>query len=240
MPSELRNFFFKPQPFWEILPPAVWDALNAVSISQSYAKKTIIYSEGSHPRGLYIIRKGRLKVFIIDKNGSELIIYFLGKDEFFGYRSIVCDENSPVYVETIEDCMVDCIPRRYFEHHLRESPEMNAAFFYYLGHEFRLFVNKMSVFAQKPVSERVALALLVLDEKFRELPHATGVLNFTRENLAAYIGTAPESLIRQLKVLKESGAITVKGRKIILEKPAVLWEKAGLSPGIDSGFQGIL
>lgn len=228
--SELHNFFFKPRPFWEIVPPSVWESLNAVSVSQSYPKKTIIYSEGSHPRGLYIIRKGRLKVFIIDHNGAELIIYFMGKNEFFGYRSIVCDEISPVYVAAIDDCVVDCIPRLHFERHLRDSPQLNTAFFYYLGHEFRQFVHKISVFAQKSVSERVALALLVLNEKFNGSSLHVNELNFSRENLAAYTGTAPESLIRQLKLLRESGAITVKGRKIVLEQPDLLWERAGLAP----------
>lgn len=186
----------------------------------------MIYSEGSHPRGLYILRKGRAKVYIINNDGAAHIIYFLGKDEVFGHRAIVCDEPSPVFVEAIDDCVVDCIPRRHFEHFMRTAPELNAVFLYYLGHEFRIFVNKVSVFAQKPVSERVALALLVLNEKFNEHPHYAMILHFTREDLASYIGTATENLIRQLKMLREARAIIVKGRKIIIEETDLLWERA--------------
>jgi CRP-like cAMP-binding protein len=226
---ELSKYFFKPTPFWETLPHAVWTELQALSHSVAYPKKTLIYSEGSYPRGLYIIRKGRVKVFIINNEGAEQIIYFIGKDEVFGHRSIVCDEPSPVYIETIDDCTVDCIPRLHFERFLRESPELNAAFLYYLGHEFRVFVNKISAFAQKTVSERVALALLVLNEKFNDHPQYVMVLSFSREDLASYVGTATESLIRQLKILKEARAIMIKGRKIIIEETDLLWEQARIS-----------
>ncbi len=204
--------------------------MQAVSQVITCPKKTLIYSEGSYPRSLYIIRKGRVKVYIINNAGAEQIIYFLGKDEVFGHRSIVCDEPSPVFIETIDDCVLDCIPRYYFEDFLRISPELNAAFLYYLGHEFRVFANKISVFAHKPVQERVALALLVLNEKFNEHPQYVMVLNFSRNDLASYVGTATENLIRQLKVLKEARAIIVKGRKIIIEETDLLWERANVLP----------
>ncbi len=224
--EELRKYYFKPTPFWERIPSTVWGELQAHSQSQTYKKKTLIYSEGSYPKGLYIIRKGRAKVFIINNEGNEHILYFLGKDEVFGYRSIVCDEPSPVFVEAIDDCTIDCIPRYHFERYLQESTALNAAFLYYLGHEFRVFANKISAFAQKPVAERVALALLVLNEKFNEHPQYVMVLNFTREDLASYIGTATENLIRQLKALKDERAIIVRGRKIIIEETDLLLERA--------------
>lgn len=226
--TELRKYYFKPVPFWESLSPAIWEELLALSVPQTFPKKSLIYSEGSYPRGLYIIRKGRAKVYIINNEGAEQIIYFLGKDEVFGHRSIVSDEPSPVFVESIDNCTVDCIPRHHFEEYLRSSPELNSAFLYCLGHEFRVFVNKISAFAQKPVAERVALALLVLNEKFNEHPQYVMVLNFSREDLAFYIGTATESLIRQLKTLKEARAIMIKGRKIIIEETDLLWERANI------------
>ncbi len=222
--ATLSKYYFKPPPFWKELPLDVWEGLRAASRRQTYPKKAIIYAEGSYPRGLYIIRKGRAKVYIINSEGVEQIIYFLGKDEVFGYRSIVCDEPSPVFVETIENCTLDSIPRLHFEHFLRVSPEVNAVFLYYLGHEFSVFVNKISTFAQKPVIERVALALLTLNEKFNETPDYVSILSFSRDDLARYVGTATENLIRQLKILKEDRAIIVQGRKILIEEPERLWK----------------
>lgn len=223
--TELRKYYFRPAPFWERLPASVWSALQSTRQRLTYPKKSIIYAEGSHPRGLYIIRKGRAKVYIINSHGVEQIIYFLGKDEVFGYRTIVCEEPSPVFVEAIDDCTLDCIPRTYFAQFLRESPDLNAVFLNDLGYEFSIFVNKISVFAQKPVSERVALALLALKEKF----HEEAALVFTRDDLARYVGTATETLIRQLKILKDEGVIATRGRKIWVENADRLLEMARLA-----------
>lgn len=224
---ELRKYFFKPPLFWENIPKTLWEEMQALAQEVTYAKKELIYSEGSHPRSLFIIKKGRVKIYIINNEGAEQIIYFLGKEEVFGHRSIVCDEASPVFVEAIENCVLDCIPRHHFETFMRNSTALNAAFLYSMGHEFRVFVNKISLFSQKTVSERVALALLILNEKFNDQPDHVMALNFTRDDLASYTGTATENLIRQLKILKEAQAIVVTGRKIFIQETDYLWERAG-------------
>lgn len=76
------------------MPETVWAGIKATIRPQTYAKKTLIYSEGIHPRGLYIMRKGFAKVFIINSEGVEQIIYFLGKDEVLA-TALLC-ATSPV------------------------------------------------------------------------------------------------------------------------------------------------
>lgn len=226
--QELRKYYFKPEPFWEGLPPNLWKELKISCISKRYAKGTIIYEEGKYPRGLFIIRRGLVKVFVINHDGSEQIIYFMGKDELFGLRSLVSDEASPVFIETIEDCTIDCIPRTKIESYLSDSTDLTTAFLRYLGNEFRVFVHKISFFTNRPVSERVALAILVLNEKFNSTHPEINAISFSRKDLANYIGIATENLIRQLKQLKNAGAIAIKGRKIILEDLEILHTQANL------------
>lgn len=226
--AELQKYYFRPKPFWESLPNQVCEEIQSKGVLYAFPKKTMIYSEGSLPKGLYIIQRGRAKVYVINNEGLEHIIYFLAKGEIFGYRPLVCEELSPVFIEAIEDCTVDCIPRQYFQKYLHECAELNAIILNYLGYEFRVFVNKLSVFAHKNVSERIPLALLVLHQKFNENDLFLKSLNFSRNDLAAYIGTAPETLIRQLKILKDNGLISTKGRSIVLEDMEGLWKRANL------------
>lgn len=226
---ELQKYYFKPEPFWVNLPPTIWEELKKVSFTKKHHKKTIIYEEGKYPSGLYIIRKGLVKVYVINHDGTEQIIYFLGKDELFGLRSIVSGDASPVYIETIEECTIDCIPKAELVDALYGSTELMEAVLRYLGNEFRVFVNKISFFTNRPVSERVALSLLVLNEKFNPHQPLVKTISFARKDLANYAGIATENLIRQLSSLRNSGAIVVKGRKIILENFEMLFEQAKLS-----------
>jgi CRP/FNR family transcriptional regulator len=78
-----------------------------------------------------------------------------------------------------------------------------------------LFITNL---AQKSVRERLAFALLILGDIY------TGEhINLTREDMANFVGTATETLIRLLKDFKEEGLIEIHTRKLeILSKEKLL------------------
>jgi CRP/FNR family transcriptional regulator len=63
--------------------------------------------------------------------------------------------------------------------------------------------------AQKSVRQRLAFSLLLLKEVYGEKP-----INLSREDLANFVGTATETLIRLLKEFKEEGLVETNVRKI--------------------------
>jgi CRP/FNR family transcriptional regulator len=68
------------------------------------------------------------------------------------------------------------------------------------------FITNM---AQKSVRQRLAFSLLLLMEIYRDEP-----INLSREDMANFVGTATETLIRLLKDFKEEGLIEINTRKI--------------------------
>ena len=72
--------------------------------------------------------------------------------------------------------------------------------------------------AQKSVRERLAFALLILGDVYGD-----EMINLTREDMANFVGTATETLIRLLKDFKEEGLIEIHGRKLkILDNKKLL------------------
>jgi CRP/FNR family transcriptional regulator len=72
--------------------------------------------------------------------------------------------------------------------------------------------------AQKSVRERLASSLVILNDIYKE-----DMINLTREDLANFVGTATETLIRLLKDFKEEDLIKTHARKIeILDKEGLL------------------
>jgi CRP/FNR family transcriptional regulator len=77
------------------------------------------------------------------------------------------------------------------------------------------FITNM---AQKSVRQRLAFVLFLLMDVYKEEP-----INLSREDLANFVGTATETLIRLLKDFKEEGIISTETRKItILDVPKLL------------------
>jgi CRP/FNR family transcriptional regulator len=76
--------------------------------------------------------------------------------------------------------------------------------------------------AQKSVRERIASSLLQLKDIYGEEP-----INLSREDLANYVGTATETLIRFLKEFKEEGLINIQTRKVFIIDSAKLHKISG-------------
>jgi len=81
--------------------------------------------------------------------------------------------------------------------------------------------NKMTTLAQKPVRERLAESLLILNNLFKSEgkckvlnDHAT--ISLSREDLANIVGTATETVIRLLSDFKDDGLVSISGRSITL------------------------
>jgi CRP/FNR family transcriptional regulator len=81
------------------------------------------------------------------------------------------------------------------------------------------FITNM---AQKSVRERLAFALILLMNVYENEP-----INLSREDMANFVGTATETLIRLLKDFKEDGLIEVQTRKLIVLDTKKLMDIAG-------------
>ena len=90
--------------------------------------------------------------------------------------------------------------------------------------------NKVTSLAQKTVRERLAETLLTLNEVFKsEIIDSESVITLSRRDLANLVGTATETVIRLLSELKADKIISIKGRKITIQKVRELTKIANLS-----------
>jgi CRP/FNR family transcriptional regulator, cyclic AMP receptor protein len=65
--------------------PAVFLATAAVGRDISkYSKKEVIFAQGEDADAVFYIKKGKVKVAVISKQGKEAIVALLGPDEFVG------------------------------------------------------------------------------------------------------------------------------------------------------------
>jgi CRP-like cAMP-binding protein len=192
-------------------------------------KNTLLFKEGFYPKGVYLLNKGMLKIYQVDKNGDNQIVDFYGAGEIVGYRPIISDEPNPVTAETLEGCVLSFIPKKYFLEVLHRSTLLSNRLLTTLSHEFTVWVNRVSIFTQQSIKENVALTLLMLDEKYgRSTKKGTPVvINLPRKDFANYVGTTVETLVRTLRILKDEKIISTKGRGIVITDKDKLAHKLG-------------
>ena len=187
--------------------------------SCSYFKKNQpLFIEGSFPRGVYCLNQGKVKVFARGDEGKEQIIHIAKEGEIIGFRAMFSGDMYKVSATALEDANICFISKDDFLDMIDTNPTLRNGIMRELSKELgerAVFITNM---AQKSVRERLAAALIILDDVY-----SGEQINLTREDLANFVGTATETLIRLLKDLKEEGVIDIHTRKLeIIDKDKLM------------------
>jgi CRP-like cAMP-binding protein len=229
MNSIRERFYYKCDKLFAGVNKPDLSKLETKSKSITVKKNTILIKEGVFPDGVYFLKKGKIKIYQLTPSGKFQIAYIYTKGEYFGFRPILSNSKNPISAETMEDCELLFYPKNDFVNLLDKSPILMKNLLFTLSYEFNIWVNRTSAFAHKGVKERVALALLILNEKYKKNDTDKNVtINIGREDLASLSGTTTETCVRILTKFKEKKIISSDGRKIKILKTIELLETADI------------
>ena len=183
--------------------------LNAIKTCAYYKKSQPLFLEGSIPRGVFCLNSGKVKIFARGEEGKEQIIHVAKEGEIVGFRAMFSEEPYKVTASTLEESNICFINKSDFLNLVDTNITLRNGIMKELSSELANRVTYITNMAQKSVRGRLAFALILLEEIY-----AGELINLTREDLANFVGTATETLIRLLKDFKEEGIIQTHGRKI--------------------------
>ena len=182
-----------------------------------YPKGQVLFFENANPNGIFVIYKGKVKVYKIGIDGKEQIVRLAGPGELLGYRSLISNENSKASAEALEETVACFVPRDTLFDFMRTNPQISLKMMELLAKDLRAAEERITHLAQDSVRERLAQTLLLLKENFgvREDKKTLNII-LTREDLANIVGTATETVIRLLSDFKKDNLIDLFEKKIIL------------------------
>ena len=187
-----------------------------------YRKGQGLFLEGSFPRGVYCLNEGKVKIYTRGDEGKEQIIHIAASGEIIGFRSMFSGDPYKVSATTLEDSNICFIAKEDFLNMLDSNATLRNNIMKELSKELgerAIFITNL---AQKSVRERLAFSLVLLDKIYKE-----EMINLSREDMANFVGTATETLIRLLKDFKEEGFIEIHTRKIEVLQLQKLMSLAG-------------
>ncbi|AHJ95340.1 response regulator [Hymenobacter swuensis] len=178
-------------------------------------KKQEVYTEGEEPTRLYFVQAGRVKTVRRTSGGKELITGVYGPGEFFGYLPLLQQLPYADSAVVLEEAALIYIPKEEFTQLLHRHPTVGQQFIRLLAGRVDEREQQLLGMAYNSLRRRVADTLLRLHEQATGTAEASIML--LRDDLAAVIGTAPESLIRTLTEFKQAGLIeqTATGIRVL-------------------------
>lgn len=199
--------------------------INSKLQRKELLKGEYLFREGSFPKGIYLVKKGKIKIFQTNVDGKQNIVSIYKKGDYFGYRPLLAEDKQPVSAVAITSAVLSFLPREEFFFQLSRSPEFAKSLLVNLSKEFSVWINKTTLFSQYSVKERTAVSLLILGEVYKKSEdEKQTTISLNRDDFAAFVGTAKETLVRMLRSFKDAGIISSKGTKISVLKPEKLKE----------------
>ena len=191
------------------------DKLSEQYAVENYDKKQMLYQEGKRPRFLYYLLKGKVKAYKSHEDGKEYITNLYSQGDFIGYTALIEDLNYDDSATILEEAELMMIPKDDFVQMVYSDISIASKFIHIITQNVREKEERLLNLAYSSLRKRVAKALVDIVEKFN-LKEQSSPIEISREDIAQYVGTATESLIRTLSDFKAEKLIDIKSGKIIV------------------------
>jgi len=195
------------------------ESLSADRKVHTVRKKQDIYVEGDEPARLYFVKSGRVKTIKTTSAGKELITGIYNSGEFFGYMALLEQTPYSDSAVAVDDSDLVYIPKSDFLQLLTRNPDVGQHFIRLLAGRVSEREQQLLDMAYNSIRRRVADTLLRLNEQAGADADSPSLIQLSREDMAAMIGTASESLIRTLSEFKQAGYIEVTAKSIRVLQP---------------------
>lgn len=193
-----------------------WKPAIASNVKNYHFKKNeLIFKEGELVEGVYFINDGMAKVHK-QWGDKELILRFARKGAIAGHRGLGGDLVYPVSataLEAVEACYVDL---DFFKATMKVNHDFIYELMMFYASELKETERNMRNLVHMPVKNRIAQALITLQEKFGTKEDNAIDIELSRQDFASFVGTTYETVFRMLNELVEDKLLKVDGKNIVI------------------------
>jgi CRP-like cAMP-binding protein len=181
----------------------------------SYSKKHVLYQENKRPRYVYYLINGKVKSIKTHDDGKEYIQELFCEGDFIGHIPVSEERNYEDTSIVMEDAEILQLPKEDFLQMMYADPTVTQKFIRLMTRNIREKEDRLVTLAYSSLRKRVARAIIDIHLKFNK-EGTSKTIDISREDIAHYVGTATESLIRTLSDFKHEKLISIIEGKIAI------------------------
>jgi CRP-like cAMP-binding protein len=211
------------------LTPAEMDTLAAVAPPRNYAAGELLYSPHNSVEALFILLKGRVRVFRLTADGRALTITIISPGTIFGEMVLLGQRTYDNYAEALDEAVVCVMNRERVLQDLLSDQRIAARMAEILGRRLVEMERRLSDTIFKSVPQRIAATLATLaGDRRLGVGHCTVQVAVTHEQLAALVGTSRETATKTLGEFADRGLVRLaRGKVTILDVVGIAVEAGG-------------
>jgi len=185
-------------------------SLAAISIPKRVEKRKLIFMEGDEGHSLYILAQGGVQLYKTAADGREIVIKTVKSGEIFGEVVLFEENEYPVSAVSLEKSLLLRLPKQQIDC-LLISESFRRDFIGMLMRKQRYLADRILFLAGHDVEERF---FYFLEEQYGRKGEYH--IPMSKKDMAAAIGTIPETFSRLLLRLKQERKLRWEGENLYL------------------------
>jgi CRP/FNR family transcriptional regulator len=185
------------------------DALLGRATLRHFESGAMLSDPEHRPEKTFLCASGTLKVTKLLASGREILITILQTDSLWSDRAVLNGYWREVFIEALEPSDVYALDNVAFEAYLRAKPERITGFMQRISEQVSDALTLLDDFRGRDVASRLARVLVKFSKQYG-VQTDTGVridLPVTHQDLANMIGTARESVSRNMARFRQKGYV---------------------------------
>lgn len=182
-------------------------ALFEISRETCFKKENILFYEGDQPETLYFLMHGIVRIYKVDQKGNEVVLHFIQPPSLIAELAHMQHICYPATAVCETDCRLLAIRYAEFEKEFLKNPAIS---FKIITSLCKKIITLEQVITRNLTMDALARLSRFLCENESLLP------SLTNRKIAAILNITPETLSRNLGLLKDQGALKVEKRTITI------------------------
>jgi CRP-like cAMP-binding protein len=187
---------------------------------KEYSKDEIIFRQGDTSRELYLVMRGKVRIFRISPSGAETTIAIFSTGSIMGEFAVVDSQPRSATAKAIEAADLLVMSQDKFLQHLRQMPDLALGMSRLLASRVRWTAAYAETIAQYDAAGRLLHILLLYNEQFGQEEEAGKRyvldLSLNQTDLASLVGARREWVNRLLRDWQKRGIVAYEAGKIII------------------------
>jgi CRP-like cAMP-binding protein len=201
-----------------------YDAVIRSGFRKKLQPKNILFHQGDPATSCVLVNRGRLKLTILNEQGREIILRYIGAGELTAAVAVLKNWNYPVTAESIEETDVTAWDKPTMMQVMHQYPDIAINLLAIILERIDDVQNRYLEICTEHVDQRIARSLLRIMRRAGSKTRS-GIqidIPLSRQNIADYSGTTLYTVSRTLSAWEKNGWIKSGREKIIVTDPHAL------------------
>ena len=200
------------------LPAAIAEALEQEAITTTYPTGAVLFAEGQAARGVFIVRRGRVKLSICGSDGRTLILRMVETGSPLGVASVVSGRPYEATAETQEPSEISFLRHCDLLRLMRQHGEVALWVTQHISADYAVTCREIrDLILSDSASEKLARLLVGwLDQNALAKNPSQVKLALTHEEIGQMIGTSRETVSRLFAGFKKQRLIQQNGSTLVI------------------------